>query len=108
MISDINAGSIGVLIFCDINPEYNSNPNLKSALVKVKKRFYLGVNHNETADICSVTVPTAHFLECWGDAITFDGTHSIQQPMIAPLNDGSLITRQYYTNSQLCSIRDNN
>lgn len=90
LISDINAGSIGVLIFCDINPEYNSNPNLKSALVKVKKRFYLGVNHNETADICSVTVPTAHFLECWGDAITFDGTHSIQQPMIAPLNDGSL------------------
>jgi len=90
LISDINAGSIGTLVFCNVNPEYNGNPTLKSALVKVKNRFYLGVNHNETADICSVTVPTAHFLESWGDALSFDGTHAIQQPMVAPLNDGSV------------------
>lgn len=89
-INDCNNGSIGSLVFCNINPEYNGNPALKSALVKVKNRFYLGVNHNETADICSVSVPTAHFLESWGDAVSFDGTHSIQQPMIAPLNDGSM------------------
>lgn len=90
LIADINAGSIGALIFCNVNPEYNGNPTLKSTLVKVKNRFYLGVNHNETADICSVTVPTAHFLESWGDALSFDGTHAIQQPMVAPLNDGSV------------------
>lgn len=90
LVADINAGNVGAIVFCDINPEYNGNPTLKSAIVKVKKRFFLGVNHNETADICSVSVPTAHFLESWGDAIAFDGTHAIQQPMIAPLNDGSM------------------
>lgn len=89
-IAECNNSAIGAIVLCNVNPEYNGNPTLKSALVKVKNRFYLGVNHNETADICTVSIPTAHFLESWGDAVSFDGTHSIQQPMIAPLNDGSM------------------
>ena len=30
----------------------------------------------------------AHFLESWGDARAFDGTITLQQPLIAPLYDG--------------------
>ena len=37
---------------------------------------------------CNWHVPAAHELESWSDARAFDGTASIQQPLIAPLYGG--------------------
>ncbi len=34
--------------------------------------------------LCNWQVPEAHFLETWGDIRAFDGTATIQQPLIAP------------------------
>ena len=33
-------------------------------------------------------MPETHFLETWGDARAFDGTVTIQQPLIQPLYGG--------------------
>ena len=33
-------------------------------------------------------LPETHYLETWGDARAFDGTVTIQQPLIQPLYDG--------------------
>ena len=33
-------------------------------------------------------LPKAHYLECWGDARAYDGTVSVQQPLIEPLFGG--------------------
>ena len=57
-------------------------------LGRVPQRVHLGLYPDETAALCDWHLPQAHFLETWGDARAFDGTASIQQPLIAPLYNG--------------------
>ena len=52
-------------------------------LKKAKLRIRLGLYADETSQVCQWQVPEAHFLETWGDARAFDGTVTIQQPLIA-------------------------
>ena len=55
---------------------------------KIKLRIHLGLYEDETAQLCQWHVPEAHCLESWSDLQAFDGTVSIQQPLIAPLYKG--------------------
>ncbi len=55
---------------------------------KVKLRIHLGLYDDETAQLCHWHIPEAHCLESWSDLLAFDGTASIQQPLIAPLYKG--------------------
>ncbi len=50
--------------------------------------IHLGPYFDETARLCHWHIPQAHFLESWSDAVAFDGTASIVQPLIAPLYAG--------------------
>ena len=49
---------------------------------------HLGLYLDETGANCDWHIPQAHYLETWGDAIGYDGTASIQQPLIEPLYGG--------------------
>ena len=51
-------------------------------------RVHLSLYDDETSEVCQWHLPEAHFLETWGDARAFDGTVTIQQPLIEPLYDG--------------------
>ena len=57
----------------------------------------LGEYVDETSHASTWHVPKAHYLEAWGDARTWDGTWSVQQPLILPLYGGKsaveLLTR---------------
>ena len=66
----------------DLNLDLQSNPN--SPLTSI----YLGLFDNETAQQCTWHIPAAHYLEAWGDGRAWDGTYSVQQPLIHPLFDG--------------------
>jgi molybdopterin-containing oxidoreductase family iron-sulfur binding subunit len=55
---------------------------------KAKLRIRLGLYADETSQVCQWQVPETHFLETWGDARAFDGTVTIQQPLIQPLYGG--------------------
>ena len=55
---------------------------------RVPLRVHLGLYDDETAERCHWHVPQAHALEAWGDARAYDGTVTIQQPLIAPLYPG--------------------
>ncbi len=90
LVRDMDAGAVEVLILLDCNPVYSAPADLDFAahLDKVKFSAHLGLYENETTDHCRWHVPMAHTLEAWGDARAFDGTASIQQPLIAPLFGG--------------------
>jgi molybdopterin-containing oxidoreductase family iron-sulfur binding subunit len=88
LVDDMASGRVHVVIAANVNPEYSGSREFKSALAKVPVRVALNLYEDETAGICSISVPTAHWLETWGDAVAFDGTLSVRQPMIAPLNEG--------------------
>jgi molybdopterin-containing oxidoreductase family iron-sulfur binding subunit len=79
---------IGAVIYAETNPEYCADSELKKLLAEqVEFSASLAFSEHETSQtLCTVSVPTTHYLEAWGDAINFDGTYSIQQPIIAPLN----------------------
>ena len=92
LVRDMNAGAVETLVILGGNPVYDAPADLDFARVlasdKVKLRIHLGLYHDETAQLCHWHVPEAHCLESWSDLQAFDGTVSIQQPLIAPLYKG--------------------
>ena len=89
---DIEAGAVETLIILGGNPAYDAPGDLDFARVlssdKTKLRIHMGLYDDETARLCHWHIPQAHCLESWGDLRAFDGTVTIQQPLIAPLYKG--------------------
>jgi molybdopterin-containing oxidoreductase family iron-sulfur binding subunit len=81
---------VDVLLILGANPAFTAPADLDfaGALDRVATRMHLGLYDDETAERCHWHVPEAHYLETWGDVRAFDGTVSIQQPLVAPLYDG--------------------
>ena len=92
LIDDIDAGAVDTLIILGGNPAYDAPADLHFAKAlsggKISLRIHLGLYDDETAQLCHWHVPEAHGLEAWGDLRAFDGTATIQQPLIAPLYGG--------------------
>ncbi len=92
LVGDLKAGKVEALFILGGNPVYSSPVDLAfgKALVdaKVPYTFRLGLHADETSALCHWNVSETHPLETWGDARAFDGTATIQQPLIAPLYDG--------------------
>ncbi|TDU68026.1 molybdopterin-containing oxidoreductase family iron-sulfur binding subunit [Prosthecobacter fusiformis] len=55
---------------------------------KAVELVHLGHLADVTGRKAALHLPSAHFLESWGDARAADGTYSVVQPMILPLYDG--------------------
>jgi MoCo/4Fe-4S cofactor protein with predicted Tat translocation signal len=92
LAQDIEAGAVETLIILDGNPAFDAPADLGFARTlksdKTKLRIHLGLYDDETARLCHWHIPQAHFLESWSDLRAFDGTATIQQPLIAPLYKG--------------------
>jgi MoCo/4Fe-4S cofactor protein with predicted Tat translocation signal len=87
LVADMNAGAVDLLVMLGGNPVYTAPPDLAfgAALGKVPLRAHLSLYDDETSAMCQWQIPETHFLEGWSDGRGFDGTVSIQQPLIAPL-----------------------
>lgn len=90
LAADLNSGSVETLVTLGGNPVYDAPADIAfvEAMSKAKTRIYLGEDANETAAASNWVLQGANYLETWGDGRSFDGTASIQQPMIQPLFDG--------------------
>jgi len=90
LAAQMQAGSVELLIVLGVNPVYDAPADLafESALAKVPLKVHHGLHVDETGILCDWHVPSAHFLESWGDARAADGTVSIVQPLILPLYGG--------------------
>ncbi|HXW93146.1 MAG TPA: TAT-variant-translocated molybdopterin oxidoreductase [Terriglobales bacterium] len=91
LVADMRAGKVDMLLILGGNPAYDAPADLGFAdalkNTSVPFRLHLGLYQDETAELCQWHVSETHFLEAWGDARAYDGTVTIQQPLIAPLYD---------------------
>ena len=69
------------------NPAYDAPADLDFAAAagKAEELVHFGSHVDETAALASWHLPSAHFLESWGDARASCGTLSVVQPLILPL-----------------------
>ena len=89
LAKDLDAGRVDLLLILGGNPVYNAPVELGLAerIQKAGTRVHLSMYEDETSDVCQWRLPESHFLEAWGDARAFDGTITLQQPLIQPLYD---------------------
>ena len=87
LVGAMAAGQVEVLLILGGNPVYNAPVDLDfgAALEQVGFRVHLGTYADETAVRCHWHIPESHYLEAWGDGRAYDGTVTIQQPLIEPL-----------------------
>ena len=90
----IAGGKVKALLILGGNPVYTAPEDLEFGrlLATVPFRAHLGPSFDETSRLCHWHLPQTHFLEEWGDALAFDGTASLLQPLIAPLYNGKSLT----------------
>jgi len=90
LVADMNAGKVKALFILGGNPVYTAPADFKfaDALAKVPFRVQHSYYDDETGGACEWHLPETHYLEAWGDARAYDGTISIQQPLILPLFEG--------------------
>jgi molybdopterin-containing oxidoreductase family iron-sulfur binding subunit len=90
LVGAMRAGQVKTLLILGSNPVYTAPVDNEFAklLSEVPLRIHLGLYRDETASLCQWHVPEAHYLESWSDAIAYEGTACIVQPLIAPLHGG--------------------
>ena len=90
LVKDLDAGAVDLLLILGGNPVFNApvELGLRDRLLKARVRAHLNLYDDETSRACQWRLPETHFLEAWGDARAFDGTATVQQPLIQPLYGG--------------------
>lgn len=85
------------VIFLETNPFYSCSQNLKKSLSKIEPEnlIALSLYPDETNQKAGMKLPASHFLEKWGDVTFYDGSYSIVQPVIKPLNDDSISSEEF-------------
>ena len=80
------------LVIIGGNPVYDAPADLALDLNSTASRplvsMHLSLDDNETSQACTWHLPAAHALESWGDGRAWDGTYTLQQPLILPLFEG--------------------
>lgn len=92
-LSELLQGNVlNTLVIVGGNPLYDVPAdmplNLESSDSRPLTSIHLSLHDNETSGVCTWHLPAAHYLESWGDRRAWDGTYSVQQPLIQPLFDG--------------------
>ncbi len=90
LIAALNAGKVDWLVILNANPIYSAPVDLgfSDAFTKAQVVAHLGSHYDETGHLSHWHIPSAHYLESWSDARSYDGTVSVVQPMIDPLYGG--------------------
>ncbi len=81
------AGEVKTLLILGGNPVYDGGLSFKRGPGGVATSIHLSNSFCETSAACDWHLPQAQYLESWGDGRAWDGTLSVQQPLILPLFD---------------------
>ncbi len=93
LVDEMLTGQVEVLFVLGGNPVYAApaDVDLVDGLKKVATTVRLGDYADETSLACQWHLPAAHPFEAWGDALSFDGTVTLAQPLIEPLHGGKSV-----------------
>ncbi|TVP81042.1 MAG: 4Fe-4S dicluster domain-containing protein [Puniceicoccaceae bacterium] len=83
----LEAGDVETLFILGGNPVYDAPADLDWDALQAKagQTVHFSYYHNETTAKADLHIARSHYLECWGDSRTFDGTVLPVQPMIDPI-----------------------
>ena len=83
-------GEYDTVVLVGGNPAFTapSDLNFSEALRGAGTTIHLSNYVDETSRACSWHVNRAHYLESWGDGLSYTGIASVIQPQILPLFDG--------------------
>ena len=89
----IDAKEVKTLFILNGNPAYNAAGDLNfaakiKAVPEVFRYGYYGRQADETSALSTTFIAGLHYLESWGDGLTWDGQLVPVQPMIQPLFEG--------------------
>ncbi|GAA4316084.1 TAT-variant-translocated molybdopterin oxidoreductase [Nibribacter koreensis] len=87
LINDMNAGSVGAVIFYGANPAYD-HPLSQQVIAGIKKvglKISFADRADETAMLADYICPDSHYLESWNDFEPKRGFLSLAQPAISPI-----------------------
>ena len=89
LVNDMNAGSVGVLIMCGVNPAYSlsNSEDFISGLSKIDMTVSFSMKEDETSSRVQYIAALPHYLESWGDVEMKTGHYGLVQPTIRPLFD---------------------
>ncbi|MBW2146617.1 MAG: 4Fe-4S dicluster domain-containing protein [Deltaproteobacteria bacterium] len=84
-ITAMKEGRYGLVIIENVNPAFTlpENSGFREGLKAVPFVVSLSTEKDETSELADLHLPTAHFLESWGDAQPRDGVYGLQQPVMA-------------------------
>lgn len=87
LVDDMNNGVVSVLVILNANPVYTAPADLEfeKAITQVALRVHMGLYADETSALCQWHIPAKHYLEMWGDALAYDGTATLIQPLVEPI-----------------------
>ncbi len=90
LLSEMRRRKAQTLMILGGNPSYDTPADMEfSRLLRdVPTSIYLGEYENETKHDAQWFVPEAHYLESWGDARALNGSVSLIQPLLTPLQGG--------------------
>lgn len=93
LVEDMRRNRVDILICSGTNPVYSlpKDIDFESVLIRVGLTASHVLIPDETSHLLKYTLPKSHELESWGDALAFDGTKSLIQPLIAPLYDSKTL-----------------
>ena len=93
LISEMNAGSVDMLLVMDSDPVYTapSSWGFADAMSKVKTVVSFAEKPDFTSQNAGYILPVHHYLESWNDANPFGNELTFSQPTINPINN----TRQW-------------
>lgn len=89
LASALGEGSVGTLLFLEVDPVGDGRSELAALVPHARRSICLDGRNTATARACGVFLPGLHWLEAWGDGRSFDGTITLQQPLIRPLYGGN-------------------
>jgi MoCo/4Fe-4S cofactor protein with predicted Tat translocation signal len=90
LAADMRAGEVDALFILGGNPVYDAPADVgfAEALARVRTSIHLSEYQDETSHLTTWHLPRAHYLEAWGDALTYDHTYTLVQPLLQPLRNG--------------------